>query len=421
MTYGSQAEAILACFLDSSCLEHDFQWPLEPFIISSSTHKRCRWRSDMFGKGITLFKLFGFEVKIDFSWLILGLLITWTLAQGLFPHLYEGLQSSTYWIMGVAGALGLLVSIVFHELWHSLIARKFGLSMRGITLFIFGGVAEMTEEPPSPKAEFFMAVSGPISSAVLSIGFFGIYFLGVNGGWSKPVTGVLNYLAFLNLILAGFNMLPAFPLDGGRVLRSVLWGWKDNLRWATKVSSRIGGAFGIALIVVGVLELFLGNLIGGIWLAVIGLFIRGASQSAYQQMLIRRSLEGEKVRRFMKSAPVTVSPSISVEDLVEDYIYKHHFKMYPVVENGRLVGCVTLNQVKTIPKEEREKHTVRELTVTCSEYNTIGPDEDAINALKIMRKNNASRLMVAEGDKLEGVISLKDMMGLLSLKIDLEE
>lgn len=375
----------------------------------------------MFGKGITLIKLFGFKVKIDLSWLILGLLITWTLAQGLFPHYYEGLQTATYWMMGIAGALGLLVSIVFHELWHSLIARKFGIPMRGITLFIFGGVAEMTEEPPSPKAEFFMAVAGPISSIVLSLGLFGIFYLGINVEWPESITGVINYLAFLNLILAGFNLLPAFPLDGGRVLRSVLWGWKDNIRWATQVASKIGGAFGIALIALGVLELFLGNLIGGVWMAVIGLFIRGASQSAYQQMLIRRSLEGEKVRRFMEPDPITVSPSISVEDLVEDYIYKHHFKMYPVVEDGRLIGCVTLGQVKTIPKEERKDHNVRELAEDCSEKNTIGPDEDAMKALTTMRKTNSSRLMVVEGNKLVGVITLKDMMGLLSLKIDLEE
>jgi predicted transcriptional regulator len=169
------------------------------------------------------------------------------------------------------------------------------------------------------------------------------------------------------------------------------------------------------------LELFLGNLIGGVWLAVIGLFIRGASQSAYQQLLIRRSLEGEKVRRFMKTDPITVSPSISIEDLIDDYIYKHHFKMYPVVENSRLVGCVTLSQVKTIPKEERKDHIVKELAEACSANNTISPDEDAMKALTTMRRTNSSRLMVVEGDKLEGVITLKDMMGLLSLKIDLEE
>ncbi len=374
----------------------------------------------MFGRGITLVKLFGFKVKIDLSWLILGLLITWTLAQGLFPHFYGGLKALTYWMMGVAGAVGLLFSIVFHELWHSLVARKFGLTMKGITLFIFGGVAEMTEEPPSPRAEFFMAAAGPISSIVLGVAMFGIFFLGNSWGWPKSVTGVVNYLAFLNLILAGFNLLPAFPLDGGRVLRSVLWGWKNNIRWATQIASRIGSGFGIALIIVGVLEVILGNIIGGIWMALIGMFIRGASQTAYQQLLIRRALEGEPVRKFMVTQPVTVSPSLTVEELVEDYIYKYHFKMFPVVDAGKLIGCVTINRVKEVPREERGQHKVGELASACSPENSAGPEDDVMKALSIMKKNNASRLMVVEGDRLVGVISLKDIMGLLSLKIDLE-
>jgi len=374
----------------------------------------------MFGKGMTLVTLFGFKVKIDLSWLILGFLITWSLATGLFPHYHEGLSAATYWIMGVVGAIGLLVSIVFHELWHSLIARRFGIPMRGITLFIFGGVAEMTEEPPSPKAEFFMAVAGPASSIVLGGLLIGTFFFGASADWPEPVTGVISYLGYLNFILAGFNLIPAFPLDGGRVLRSVLWGLKDDIRWATRVASKIGGLFGIGLIIFGILQLFLGNMIGGIWMAVIGMFIRSASQSAYQQMLIRRSLEGETVRRFMKTDPITVSPSISVEDLVEDFVYKHHYKMYPVVENGRLVGCVTLDKIKTLPREDRKDHTVGELVDSCTKGNTIGPDEDAMKALTIMGKTGLSRLMVTEGDRLAGVITLKDMMGLLALKIDLE-
>ena len=374
----------------------------------------------MFGKGVTLIKLFGFKVKIDLSWLILGFLITWSLAQSVFPRFYGDLPGVAYWIMGVAGALGLLVSIVFHELWHSLIARRFGIPMRGITLFIFGGVAEMTEEPPSPKAEFLMAVAGPVSSIFLGAALIGAGFLGSQAGWPRPVTGVVSYLGFMNLVLAGFNLIPAFPLDGGRVLRSILWGLKDNIRWATQVASMIGGMFGIALIGFGVLQFFLGSVVGGIWMAVIGLFVRGASQSAYQQLLVRRSLEGEKVRRFMKADPVTVSPSITVEDLVEDFIYKHHYKMYPVVDDGRLVGCVTLSQVKTLPGGDRKNHTVRELAESCTGQNSIGPDEDAMKALTTMSKTGSSRLMVVEGDRLVGVITLKDMMGLLSLKIDLE-
>jgi len=375
----------------------------------------------MFGKSITLVKLFGFEVKIDLSWLILGLLISWTLARGLFPNSYKGLSASTYWTMGIAGALGLLVSIVFHELWHSLVARRFGLPMKSITLFIFGGVAEMTEEPPHPRAEFFMAVAGPLSSIFFGLLLLGLGYLGGSDGWSRPVIGVINYLGFLNLILAGFNLLPAFPLDGGRVLRAVLWGWKDNIRWATRIASRIGSAFGLVLILIGVLEFVFGNVVGGVWMFLIGMFLRGASQSAYKQLLIRRALEGESVRKFMKEDPVTVSPKISLQELVEDYIFKHHFKMYPVVEEGRLLGCVTLNQVKEVPKEEWASRRVGDLALHCTDENTISPEEDAMKALALMSRMNASRLMVVEGEKLVGVIALKDMMKLLSLKLDLEE
>ncbi len=374
----------------------------------------------MFGKRITIFKLFGFEVKLDLSWLILGLLITWTLAKGLFPNFHEGLSTSTYWIMGVAGAIGLLFSIVFHELWHSLIARRFGLPMKGITLFIFGGVAEMTEEPPSPKAEFFMAVAGPLSSIVLGFLLFGVVFLGETAGWDKPFLGVIDYLAWINLILAGFNLIPAFPLDGGRVLRSILWGWKDDIRWATNVASKIGSGFGFVLIILGVLEAISGNFIGGAWMFLIGMFIRGASQMSYQQIVIRRALEGEKVSRFMASEPVTVPPSTNLNDLIEDYIYEYHYKMYPVVENGKLIGCVELNHVKEIPKEERSGKTVEDIMKSCSADNTVSPDEDAVKALSIMKQKNRSRLMVVDNDKLIGVVALKDMLEFLNIKVDLD-
>ncbi len=374
----------------------------------------------MLGRTVTLIKLFGFEVKIDFSWLILGLLITWTLAKGFFPTSYQGFAMSTYWLMGIAGALGLLISIVFHELWHSLIARRFGLPMKGITLFVFGGVAEMTDEPPHPRAEFFMAVAGPLSSIFLGFVLLALGMLGGRSGWPRPVLGVVNYLGFLNLILAGFNLLPAFPLDGGRVLRAVLWGWKDNIRWATRIASQIGSAFGVLLIVVGAIEFVIGNIIGGVWMFLIGMFLRGASQTAYRQLLIRRALEGESVRKFMKENPVTVSPSISLQELIEDYIFKHHFKMFPVVRDDELIGCVTVHQVKQVPKEEWPTRRVADLASGCTAENTISPDEDAMEALALMNRKNASRLMVVDKGKLVGVIALKDMMKLLSLKLDLE-
>lgn len=373
----------------------------------------------MFGKSITLVKLFGFEVKINMSWIVLGVLIVWSLARGLFPSLHPGLGDAAYWIMGVAGALGLLVSIVFHELWHSLVARRFGLPMKGITLFIFGGVAEMSDEPPSAKAEFLMAVAGPLSSVVLGLAFLGVGFLGHGGGWSVPVVAVTDYLGFLNLILAAFNLIPAFPLDGGRVLRSILWGAKEDIRWATRVASSVGTGFAFILMAVGAVEFLLGNLIGGIWMFLIGIFLRGASQMSYRQLLVRNALQGEKVRDLMMAEPVTVPSGVSVQDLVDKYILKHHFKMFPVVDDGRLVGCVTVGQVKEIPRAEWASKRVADMDIQCSAERVIAPGEDAMTALALMNRLATSRLMVVEGDKLVGIITLKDMMGLLALKADL--
>jgi Zn-dependent protease/CBS domain-containing protein len=375
----------------------------------------------MLGKSITLFKLLGFEVRMDVSWFILALLIVWSLAQGLFPVYFKNLSALTYWWMGIAGALGLLVSIVFHELCHSLVAKRYGLSMKGITLFIFGGVAEMEDEPPSAKVEFFMAIAGPVSSILIGVVFYGIWMVGKGGGWPQPIYGVFGYLAFLNCILAGFNLLPAFPLDGGRVLRSLLWSWKANLRWATRIASQIGSMCAVGLIILGVLNLFSRNVIGGIWFFVIGMFLWSASRMSYKQLMIRKALEGEHVKRFMEPNPVTVAPSITVHELVEDYIYKHHFKMFPVVEDGKLIGCITTRQASDIPREEWSMRTVGELTGQCSSENTVPPEADAIKAIAMMNRTGNSRLMVVENNRLLGIIALKDMLEFLSLKLDLEK
>jgi predicted transcriptional regulator len=203
------------------------------------------------------------------------------------------------------------------------------------------------------------------------------------------------------------------------VLRSILWRWKKNLRWATRIASQIGSGFGIALIFLGAFNVLRGNIIGGIWQVMIGFFLRGAAQSSYQQVLIRKALEGEKVGRFMEKEPVTAPPSISLQDLVEDYIYTYHHKMYPVVQGNTLVGCVTTRQVKDIPRGEWGSRTVGDIASKCSPENTIGPDIDAIKALGVMSRTGNSRLMVVENRRLIGVITLKDIMGFLSIKLDL--
>jgi Zn-dependent protease/predicted transcriptional regulator len=375
----------------------------------------------MFGKRINLFKLFGFEVRIDLSWIIIAVLVAWSLSTGLFPVYFNNLSIETYWLMGIIGAAGLFLSIIFHEFSHSLVARRYGMSMKGITLFIFGGVAEMGDEPPSAKVEFLMALAGPLSSILLAAAFYGISVLGSGAGWSEPVNGVLSYLASINALLAAFNLLPAFPLDGGRMLRAALWGAKKNLRWSTRIASAIGSGFGILLIILGVVSVFNGNFVGGMWWFLIGMFLQSAARMSYRQLVTRRALEGEVVRRFMNTSPVTVPSAATIENFVEDYVYRYHFKMFPVVNNGELLGCVTTRAATGIPRERWDEHRVVDVTEHCSEENTVRPDDDAMRALSLMSKKRLSRLMVVEGGHLVGVITLKDLLQFLSLKVELDE
>jgi Zn-dependent protease/predicted transcriptional regulator len=370
-------------------------------------------------KGITLFSLFGFKVKIDLSWLILGLLITWSLAKGVFPYYYPGLPTAYYWYMGAAGAVGLFFSIVLHELSHSLVARKYGLQIRGITLFIFGGVAEMSEEPKSPRVELAMAAAGPASSILIGAALYGAYYACRINQVPTPVTGLLGYLALMNFILAGFNLIPAFPLDGGRIFRSILWKWKKDLRWATNIASKLGSIAGIGLILYGIVNVVMGNFIGGMWYFLIGMFLRSAAHGSYQQVVIRNTLEGFPVRRFMNQEPVTVTADTSIEELVENFIYRHHYKMYPVIDHEKLLGCITIKDIKHVPKEKRSISNVRSFMSACGPDNTVGPDDDVMDALALMNRNRASRLMVVQDGKLTGMISLKDIMDFLAVKMDL--
>ena len=187
---------------------------------------------------------------------------------------------------------------------------------------------------------------------MLSGVFYWLYQVGLSGDWTQPISGVLGYLSLINALLAAFNLLPAFPLDGGRILRSILWGVKQDLQWATRISAGIGSAFGILLIFLGILSVLRGNVIGGLWWFLIGLFLRGAAQMSYQQLLVRRALEGEHISRFMTRNPVTVPPTITVAELVENYVLHHHFKMFPVVDDGRIVGCVTTRDIKADSQRE---------------------------------------------------------------------
>jgi Zn-dependent protease/predicted transcriptional regulator len=374
----------------------------------------------VFGRSIELFKLFGFSVRIDASWILIAILIVWSLASGFFPHYYPGFSTGMYWSMGLLGALGLFVSIILHEFAHSWVARRRGMNMRGITLFVFGGVAHMDEEPPSPGTEFWMAIAGPIASVLIAAASFGLWWLSERVGWPTPIGAVFWYLGFINTVLVVFNMVPAFPLDGGRILRSLLWQTTGSLRKATRVSSVIGSAFGLLLIALGVLQFIAGNFIGGMWWFLLGMFLHSAASTSYEQVLIRRALEREPIQRFVQPDVRTVSPSTSVQQFVDEYVYRYHFRLFPVVQDGQLMGCVKTGRVKEMPRDQWANHQVSEIVEPCSDQNTIEPQADALKALAKMRRQGNSRLMVVDDGHLQGIISLRDMMHLISLKLDLE-
>lgn len=375
----------------------------------------------VFGRRISLGTILGFDIGIDASWIFIAGLVTWSLAKGWFPARHEGLGNATYWAMGAAGAIGLFVSVVLHELSHSLVGRRYGIEMRGITLFLFGGVAQMGNEPSTPKAELVMAAAGPIASVVIGGGFFLLSYASEAAAAPTSVTGVLAYLGLINLVLAGFNILPAFPLDGGRVLRAILWKTKGNVRWATRVTAQVGVVFGMAFMVLGLMALLGGNVVGGMWWFLIGLFLRSAARMSYQQLLVRRALQGEPVRRFMRTEPRTVPLHTPVRTLIEDFFYQDYHKMYPVVDDGQLLGCVTINRVKGVSQDQWDTRTVRDLMTACSDHNTIQADTDAVDALSLMRRSGISRIMVVDGTQLVGVLTLKDILQFLAVRIELEE
>jgi CBS domain-containing protein len=232
---------------------------------------------------------------------------------------------------------------------------------------------------------------------------------------------VLGYLAWINFIVAGFNMLPAFPLDGGRVLRAALWGIKKDVRWATRIAAGLGGGLGLLLAVFGLYRVFRWDFIGGLWFFLIGMFLRQAAQASYERLLIRKLFAGETVRSFMRQNPISVSPLLSVQELVEDYFYRYHFKLFPVVSDGRLVGCVHLESLRELPKSSWAEARVEQLAGPCSPQNTIAPDTDLIAALSLLNRTQSSMLMVVERQRLVGIITLKDIMNFLAIKMALQE
>ena len=375
----------------------------------------------MFGPGIKLFSVFGFEVKLDFSWVFIATLVVWSLATGYFPQALAGLSADTYWTMAVVATFGLFFSIVFHELAHSLVARIFGLKIKGITLFIFGGIAEMANEPKNPITELMMAIAGPLGSLVLAGGFYLVALFSGLVGAGQPIEAVFAYLAFINMILAVFNMIPAFPMDGGRVLRAILWHYTGDMARATHIAARGGHFFGVGLIIMGIASALTGNFISGIWMVLIGLFIQRAAASEDFRSDVHSVFGDQRVKDFMVRDPVSLDASVKIRDLVDEYFYQFYHDMFPVTDHDRLVGYVTVRDVNKIPPNQWDITSVNKIMTLCSSDNIVDVNAAMMDVLALMGKTNNGRMMVVENDKLVGIITLKDLLGVLSIRNQLQQ
>lgn len=368
-------------------------------------------------------KIFNIPIRLDFSWLFILILVIWSLSSFVFPSYCRDypVSQSTFWVMGVLGGIGIFGSILFHELSHAIVAKKYGLLINRITLFVFGGVAEIADEPSTSQSEFKMAVAGPIFSYCLSGFFFILEYLSNYFEFPISERAVVNYLAWGNFALASFNLLPAFPLDGGRILRAYLWKRKKSIVEATRVASKIGSGFGFALIGLGVVTFLFRNFIGGMWYFLLGMFLREAAQSSYKQVLIKKSFEGELVSRFMEINPVVVSSVATIQDLVDHFIVKYQHRLFPVVRDGKLVGCFRARDLKKVPRANWRSAYVEDYMEPISEQNSISPTMDAKEALLRMSQQGEDRLLVVEHETLEGVLILKDMLNYFALVYEFQE
>ncbi len=366
----------------------------------------------LFG-GFSLGRWFGFEVRIDYSWFLIFFLVVWTLSVDVFPNELRGYPETAYWIMGVVAALLLFLSVLLHELSHSAVARRRGIHVEGITLFIFGGVAQTSMEASRPVDEFLLTAAGPLASVVLAGMFYGLGVLADFAGWSGPATEIAGYLAFLNLALAIFNLVPGFPLDGGRLLRSTVWHFTGSLRKATRWATTAGRGFGYLMILVGLWFLWQGALLNGMWLAFIGWFLSNAASNSWRQFVSRQILADVPVSRALQPLPPPVEADRSLADVIDEPFLRTGVGAVPVLRDGRLVGVLSVEDVVDVPPAERAATRVAGVMTPIGEVPTVPVGTDLDSVLGRLRAGDGTRLLVVDGERLVGILTPHDVVGWL--------
>ena len=361
-------------------------------------------------QALPLGRILGIPIALDYSWFLIFGVLTWSLAASYYPVEFRGWTPLLYWTTAAVTALMLFASVLLHELGHSVVALRYKIPVRSITLFIFGGVAQIGAEPPSATAEFFIAIAGPAVSLVLE-GLFRLTMPLVAG--SEPVWGLVKYLAYINLALVLFNLIPGYPLDGGRVFRAIIWGLTSNMRRATLVAANAGRFFGFLFIFVGVWQMFRGDLGGGVWIAFIGWFLDNAASAQVQQVVFRGLLSGHTVAQAMSRSCATVPVDVTLQRLVDEQILGHGQRCFLVSRGADTVGLITLHRIKEVPRAQWAATSAGQVMIPWQELKRIGLDAELWSALQQMDRDGVNQLPVVSDDRVVGMLSREDVITFL--------
>jgi Zn-dependent protease/CBS domain-containing protein len=362
-----------------------------------------------------LFRIAGIDIGIHYTWLFIFVFFSWTLAEAYFPAYYKW-STTAYWITGVIASLLIFVSVLLHELAHSLVANARGIPVHSITLFILGGVSNMEEEPQKPASEFIMAIVGPGTSLLLAAIFWGLTRL--PGDKTVPLAAIISYMAYINLLLGAFNLLPGFPLDGGRVLRSIIWGSTGSLSRATDIAGRVGQLFGWLFIGVGVFFLVQGDIFNGLWIAFVGWFLNSAADASRKEITLRERLSHFKVRELMNVNIETIRPETTVSEMVMNVFRRQPGRAVPVCRDDRLVGIVTITDVKKIPQDQWEATPVERIMTTSPLY-TVAPEDNLNTAMQLIAHHDINQVLIKENEKCAGLLSRADIIRFIQMSHEL--
>jgi Zn-dependent protease len=361
---------------------------------------------------LPLGRVFGIPVDIDYSWFLILGLFTWLLAVGYFPYQFKHWSAAEYWIVGAISAAMLFVCVLLHEFGHSLVAMHYKVPVSRITLFIFGGVSEIAAEPPSASAEFWIAIAGPAVSLALGGLFYVARFFVVG---FTPVLALVEYLALINVVLAIFNLVPGFPLDGGRVLRAIIWGSSKDFQRATMLAANTGRFFGYAMIFYGIWRMLTGDLFEGIWIAFVGWFLESAAAAQIQQTMVKGLLVGHKVSEVMNRNFEPLPGSTTLEELVEKHVLGTGRRAFIVGHNGAPVGLLTLTGIRQIPRTNWPITTAEQAMIPFEQVKTITPTAELWTAFEKMGRDGVNQLPVVDDGHMVGMLSRDDIVDYLRL------